>query len=202
MTLTNLGIAHENCHEFDLALEYHSRAFNSLAESGDTNPIVKANILLGMANAYWGEKDLSQALYCAQQALILNKSLQTGNEVNIATNLSILANIQRDSGDDIQALETATQALRIFERCTSADSPALTLLLNNIGVIQIGLEQLTDAKLTFIRILHIYDKILPEADPKRLTVHNNIQRIIEMEQNHALDSCFHLRTYLPKFLLL
>ena len=200
--MTNLGIAHENCCRFDLALEYHSRAFSAHAEKDQTNPALSANILLGMANAYWGQKDLSQALNCCEQALILNTSVPTGNDINIATNLSILANIHRDAGDDIQALEIAKRALNIFERCASSNSSALTLLLNNIGVIQIGLEQLNDAKLTFIRILQIYDKTLPTGDPKRITVHNNIQRIAEMEQNQAIDSCFYLRTYLPKFLLL
>jgi tetratricopeptide (TPR) repeat protein len=165
------------------------------------DPKLIANSFFGIANAYWGQENLSEALNYAQQALTLNESIESGNDSNIAANLAILANISHKSGDDIRALELAKRALVLLERCLSPDSPALAPILNNIGTIQVGVGLFNDALLTFIRVLRICEKTLPEGHPKRVAIGNNIQRINEMQPYNGVNSYSHLLTFLSKISL-
>jgi tetratricopeptide (TPR) repeat protein len=108
-----------------------------------------ASNLIGIANADWGQQNLSEALKYAQQALTLNESIKPDNDLGIGTNLAILANIYHSIGDDVRALKIATEAMTIMENCVSRDSPVLATLLNNIGVIQLSLGLFTDAQLSY-----------------------------------------------------
>ncbi|NJL53077.1 MAG: tetratricopeptide repeat protein [Hydrococcus sp. SU_1_0] len=89
-----------------------------------------------MANACWGQEDLSQALIYAQRALTLNRSLLSSDDQQVAANLAILANIYHHAGDDIRALELAKQALATLENSSQSDFSSLVTVLNNIGAIQ------------------------------------------------------------------
>jgi tetratricopeptide (TPR) repeat protein len=141
-----------------------------------------------MANAYWGQQNLSEALNHAQQALTLNESFETGNDLNIAVNLAILANIYYNSGDPLRALELATRALGLLERCAPSDSLALASIVNNVATIQVANGLFADARRTYDRALEIFRKILPEGHPKRIAMETNIQRITEMERRNEKNS--------------
>ena len=141
-----------------------------------------ANSLLGLANACWGQGDLSQALIYAQRALVLNKSLSSNNDPQIAANLAILGNVYHHSGDDLRALEFGKQALSVLEHCSSSESSLVTVL-NNIGTIQVSAGLFDDALVTFIRVMHIYEAILPKGHQKRAIIEGNIQRMLEMQEN-------------------
>ena len=143
--------------------------------------------LLGLANACWGQEDLSQALIYAQQALTLNRSLVSKDDQQIAANLAILANIYRHSGDDIRALEFAKQALTLLESCSQSDSSSLVTVLNNIGAIQLSAGRVDDALLTFIRVMHIYEKILPNGHHKRVTIEQKIRRMTEIQESNLMS---------------
>ncbi|CAF4151110.1 unnamed protein product, partial [Rotaria magnacalcarata] len=148
-TFTELGIAYQNLHEYDLALNYHFRALSirKLAQTIDRKLI--AGSLIGIANAYWGEQNLSEALEYVTQAATLNESVGSGNELNLATNLITLASIHHSRGDDNRALEVAKQALALLESCVPRDSPVLASFLNNLGTIQFSLGLFGDAQLSF-----------------------------------------------------
>jgi len=181
-----------------LALIYHFRALSlrQLADIIDRKLIT--NNLIGIANAHWSQRNLSEALDYAQQALTLNESIESGNDSNIATNLAVLANIYHAYGDDIRALELAKRALILLERCESPDSLGLALLLNNIGIIQLSVGLFNDALLTFIRVLQICEKSVPEGHPKRVAIENNIRRIKEMQRYNDVNSYSSLLTFLSK----
>ncbi|CAF0951744.1 unnamed protein product [Rotaria sordida] len=200
-TLSELGIAYQILHEFDLALNYHSRALciRKLAYTIDQTLI--ANSLLGIANAYWGQQNLTEALNYAQQAVNLNESIETGNELNLSTSLAILANIYYSCGNSYQALEVITRALILLERCVSSDSLILASFLNNLATIQVGIGLFSDAKLNFVKALTICKKSLSEGHPQRQTIENNIKRIIGMEQNNHQNLCSHLWKFSLKTLL-
>ncbi|CAF4999621.1 unnamed protein product [Rotaria sp. Silwood1] len=184
-TLTELGIAYQNLHEFDLALNYHSRALSIRKLAHTIDQTLVASSLIGIANAYWGQQNLSEALNYAQQAVTLNESIESGNELNLSTNLAILANIYHSCGNDCLALEVATRALALLERNVPSDSPMVASFLNNLGTIQFGAGLLVDAKLSFVRALTICEKSIPEEHPQRHAIQNNIARITEMEEyNH------------------
>ena len=200
-TLSELGFAYQNLREFDVALLYHLRALNLRQNCDNVNSKLVATSLLGLANVYWGQDDLSQALIYAHEALTLNRSVGDGNDLQIAANLAVLANIYHNSNDNTRALDCAKQALVIFERCSSADSISLVTLLNNIGTIQIGGGMFDDALITFIRLLHIYKRILPKGHPIRSTIENNIQRISETYELNAMNSFRRLTTFLTHSIL-
>lgn len=181
-TLTQLGIAHHNRREFDLALECHNRALEIRQKKSQTNqprPDL-AGSLIGIANAQWGQDNLSEAFQNAQKALEINQSIETDNELNLAMNLAILANIHHRAGDDTQALDYITRALTILERCIEPDSLTLASILNNMGTIQVSLEMYKEAQQSFNRALGICEKNLAEGHPKRVTMENNIQRITQI----------------------
>ena len=174
-----------------------------MRESNDTvdQKLVATN-LLGLANAYWGQQNLSEALICAQRALTLNRSVMSNNDPEIITNLAILANIYHHSGDDIRALKLAEQALILLENCSSFDSSALVAILNNVGIIQISAGMFNDAQSTFIRLLHIYEKILPRGHHKRVIVEKNIQRMMRIQEYHLMNLFFRFLGVFVKLLLL
>jgi tetratricopeptide (TPR) repeat protein len=134
--------------------------------------------------------------------LILNESIDSGNDLNLGTNLATLANIYHNCGDHIQALELAKRALILLEGCGSSDSSALAAVLNNIGTIQVYLGLLNDALPSFVRASHMCKKVLPEGDPKRVAIENNIRRITQMQQNNDVNLYWYLWKFLPKTLLL
>jgi tetratricopeptide (TPR) repeat protein len=141
-----------------------------------------------MANAYWGQQNLSEALNYAQQALTLNESFEKGNDLNISANLAILANIYYNSGNPVRALELGTRALGLMERCAPSDTMALASMINNVATIQVANGLLADARYSFDRALVICKKTLPEGHPKRVAMEINIQRITEMEQRNGENS--------------
>jgi hypothetical protein len=134
--------------------------------------------------------------------LTLNQSIKSGNDSNIAANLAILANIYHHSGDDMHALELVKQALVLVEHCTSPDSSSLVLLLNNIGTIQVSAGLFDDALLTFIRVLHICERTLPEGHSRRVIIENNIRRITEIQEYNNMNSFSNFWNVLMKLLLL
>lgn len=146
-----------------------------------------ANSLIGIANAYWGLSKLSDALSYAQQAIALNESIGSGNEMNLAANFAILANIYHSCGDDLQALEISKKAVSLLELYAPSDSLALAAFLNNLGTIQFGAGLLSDAQLSFARALLLCEKCLPEQHPKRLAMESNVHRITEIENQNALN---------------
>ena len=198
-----MGFAYQNLRQYDSALTYHSRALSLRQSQTDIDQKLVANNLFGIANAYWGQENLSEALVYAQQSLRIHESVKSRNESNIASNLAILANIYHHSGDDIRALELAKRALTIFEHCSSYNSVGLITVLNNIGTIQVSAGLLNDALLTFIRLLHICQNDVPKDHLRRTAIHNNIQQIIAMqqEQENPLNSFSHLWTLLAKLVL-
>jgi tetratricopeptide (TPR) repeat protein len=63
-----------------LALVYHFRALGIRQTTHDVDQKLVAISLLGIANAYWSQENLSDALNYAQQALTINESFGSGNE--------------------------------------------------------------------------------------------------------------------------
>ena len=197
-----MGFAYQNLRQFDVALVYHLHALSLREEITNIDQRLVATNLFGIANAYWGKKNLSEALRYAQRALILNESITSDNEPMIATNLAILANIYHQSGDDIRALESAQGALSLLEHCIEPDSFRLVSLLNNIGTIQCSAGLFNDSILTFIRVLHICERSLPKEHPRRLIVIQNIERLTAMQEFNVIDVCARLWSVLIKLLLL
>lgn len=175
----------------------------SLRESNaDVDQKAVASSLLGLANAYWGQENLPEALIHAQRALTLNKSVLLGNDRQIAANLAILANIYYHSDDDIRALDFSKQALSVLESCPSPDLPSLVTILNNMGTIQVGAGLFDDALLTFIRVMHIYDAILPKGHQKRTIIEDNIRRMTEIQKNNVVNLFSQFSNSLTRLLLL
>lgn len=174
--MTQLGIAHHNRREFDLALACHYRALKLQKADPTIDQSLIASSLIGIANAQWGQRNLSEALENAQQALVLNESIESGNEANLAMNLAVLGNIHYRAGDNNRALEYAQRAVRILECYATSESPTLVAALNNIAAIQMKLRLLTDAEHNFDKALKICEKNLPEGHPKRVVIEKNILR--------------------------
>ena len=91
--------------------------------------------------------------------------------------------------------------MAIFESRSSPESVLLVSTLNNMATIQVSAGLFDDALLTFIRVLHICERTVPEGHPKRIAINNNIQRVIQMHQQNGIYSFSHLWELLTKFLL-
>lgn len=191
--LTDIGFAYQNRAEYDLALDYHSRALSIRHASPVSDPVLIAANLFGIANAHWSRGNLSEAL-------ALNESIPTGNNSNIASVLAILANIYHRSGDDIHALEFAKRALVLLKSCMAEESLGVTSVLNNIGTIQVSAGLYEDALVTFIRVLHICERTLPNDHPRRIAIIRNVQRVIAMQEEAILYSFSHFWSSLLQIL--
>jgi tetratricopeptide (TPR) repeat protein len=182
-TLTHLGTVHQNRREFDLALDYHTRALALHNEADVPDQTLIANSLIGIADAQWGRRNLSEALDNAERALALHQSQVPINEANLAMNYAILANIYHDFGDDVQALELCTQALSILERSESANSLQMASVLNNLGAIQLSLGAISEARNNFDRAFNISAQTLPHRHPKSITMEDNLRFITQIQQS-------------------
>lgn len=161
---------------------YHHRALNLRRLQPNIDQRLIASNLFGMANAYWGQENLSDALIYAQQALQVNRSIKSGNETNIASNLAILANIYHHCGNDNQALDLAKESIGIFESLSSSNLVGLASVLNNLGAIQLSAGLVDEALVTFIRVLHTCENTVPEGHPKRIAITQNIERVIALQR--------------------
>lgn len=169
---------------------YHHRALSLRRSQPQIDLRLVASNLFGIANAYWGQENLSDALLYAQQALKANRSIKSGNEINIASNLAILANIYHHCGDDNQAIDLAKESIALFESCSSFNLVGLASVLNNLGAIQLSAGRFDEALVTFIRVLHICESTVPEGHPKRIAITENIERVIEMQQQQDAVNSF------------
>ena len=122
----------------------------------------------------------------------MSRSLPCPDGADIAANLAILANIYHDCGDDIRALELVKESLILIERCTSSDSVLLIAILNNMATIQVSAGLLDQALLTFIRVMYICERTVPEGHPKRIAITNNVRRVIAMQRQLGMHSFSHL----------
>ena len=199
--MSELGFAYQNIRDFEMALIYHLDAIRLRELMPTVNQKSMAFSLLGLANAYWGLDNLPEALNYAKRALSLNKSVDGENDQNTAASLAVLGNIYHHLGDNTRALDSANQALAILERYASSDPSSVVTLLNNIGAIQVSLGMLNDAQLTFIRVLNIYGKTLPEGHYIRSTIEVNLQRITQMNLLRMKNSFDRFRDLLTKSLL-
>ena len=147
-----------------------------------SNSSLIANNLRGIANAHWALHQLPQALESAQRALSIYQSRTPINEKDVATTLSILANIYHDYDDNVKALQLGTQALALFERCVPTNSLRLAISLHNLAAFQLDLGQLEAAKNNYEKSLNICNNILPPGHPKRISLENHIQSIIQMQK--------------------
>ena len=185
-----------------MALSHHLRAFNLRQLQPNLDQRLLAHNLFGMSNAYWGQRNLFEALTCAQQALVINESLPSEkNNSSIASILAILANIYHDSGDDFRALELAKRALSLFESSENSSPLGLTSVLNNIGTIQVSVGLFSEALSTFIRVLHICREHFPEHHPRLIVISDNVQRITDMQREDMMYSFTQFWTFLPKIVL-
>ncbi|CAF2066721.1 unnamed protein product [Rotaria magnacalcarata] len=179
-TLVKLGIVHYNRYDYNQALEYHSRALKLQHDNHEADKILMANNLIGMANAHWGKDNLPEALNHAEEALKINESPEYRNDLNLAVNLTILANIHHKGGNNARAFKFVQRAMAILQRSRSPDSLTLASVLNNLGAIQVALTLYFDAHTSLNRALKICKKILPEGNPKRVTMETNIRRTKEI----------------------
>jgi tetratricopeptide (TPR) repeat protein len=118
----------------------------------------------------------------------LNESVGSGNDLNLAMNLAVLANIHHTAGDNTQALVFSQRALTILERCVSLDSLTLASIINNMGAIQMELGLFSDARHSLDRALKICEKTLLPEHPKRVTMEQNIQHIKEIIEKNGNSS--------------
>lgn len=186
--MTQLGIVHQGCQDYATALSYYTRALEKQKSLPQTSQVAKASNLVGIANAYWGQKNFTEALHYAQQALTINESIEGDNDANIAKNLAILANIHHHAGNTQTALKISLRAIALIERSTPLDTNSLAILINNAAGIQVSEGLYNDARLSLERALEICKKSLPEGHPKRVILERNIQRITAMEQQNAEKS--------------
>lgn len=135
---------------------------------------------IGIANAHWGRYNIPDALANAQEALRLNQAIESGNEVNIAMNFAVLANIYHRADDNKTALDYAKRAKDLLESTKIGDDMVLAAVLNNLGTIQVVLEQFPDAEHSFNRALNICKKLLPPRHEKRAIMEKNIKQMKEI----------------------
>lgn len=183
--MTSLAIIYHKRQHFDLALTYHSRALSIREDVHPPNSLLIANNLRGIANAQYAQHQLPQALENAQRALNIYESLIPINEKNVAMTLSILANIFHDSDDHRRALQLGTQALVLLERCVPNNSFMLAAIYHNLAEFQLSLGSLDEARNNYDKALNIC-KVFPPDHPKRISLENDIQRIILM-QTKSID---------------
>jgi tetratricopeptide (TPR) repeat protein len=189
-TLSSLAIIYQKRQEFNLALSYHTRALMLRETNHPSNSLLIAQHLHDIANANWAQRKLLES---AQRALSIYQSLTPINEKNVATSLCTLANIYHDYDNDAIAFELGTQALVLLKRCVPTNSSILAGLYHNLDVFHLGLGALQEARNSFEESLNVCTDILPPEHPKRITLENHIQNIIQLQEKSTEETTNDIR---------
>jgi tetratricopeptide (TPR) repeat protein len=178
-----LGTCYYRRGEYGSALDCHMRALSvyESARPRDKNAI--ATCLTAVANAHRARKELSEALDYAQRAWTLCESSGCENEIVVANSLTLLANIHHDRGDYAQTVKLDERAWDLLERTHIPDPFQTAELLNILGLAQMKLNELTEARHYFERALKIYSHKAPLGEAERIKVERNLQYVLEMQQN-------------------
>jgi len=138
-----------------------------------------ARCLIGLGNTHWARGELTEALACAERALVLREhAVHPRNEFEIAACLGNMGNILHDQGDISRALVCAKRAVDILSACGRGD-PRLAAAYNNLGAMYQACKEYGKAREYFERAL----KTLPDENhPHRKSTLNNIARLNEIEK--------------------
>ncbi|CAF0758933.1 unnamed protein product [Adineta steineri] len=183
-TLVELGVLHYERGHFDLAMKCYTRAL-SLHESTQPHDVNSMMIcLIGIANTHRSRKELNEALDYAQRARALyEKSGTSESESIVAQNLVLLTNIHHELGNNDQALKVGTKALTLSEFTHLSNQSQTVELLNTLGLVEMKLGDLSQARYYFERALKMYSQMKPPRQSEKAEVEKNLQRILEMQQN-------------------
>jgi tetratricopeptide (TPR) repeat protein len=113
--LTQMGHLLEKRNQGDSALHYHYQALEILKQPIDS--ALHADIYENIGSIYEDQLELSKANYWFQRSMRINKSLQRNEE--LAVNLNNLGDVNRKSGEFVQALNYSNQALALSKRIAS-----------------------------------------------------------------------------------
>lgn len=140
--------------------------------------------LTSIANIHRTRKELNKALDYAQQAWILHE--KTGGSESgsaFAESLVLLTNIHHELGDNAQALQVGTKALALSEFTRLSNQSQTVELLNTLGLVEMNLGELSQARYYFERTLKMYSQMEPSKQSGKAEVEKNLQHVLEMQQN-------------------
>ncbi|CAF3781609.1 unnamed protein product [Rotaria sp. Silwood1] len=178
-TLIYLGLVHKSMKQHAEAFDVYSRALQWFENETKREPIMIARCLIGLGNAQWARRQLTEALDYAERALAIREhEIKPKNDFDIAACLGNMSNILHDQGDIQRALSCATRAADLLSIC-GKDDPRLAAALNNLGAIHMANGDLVKAREYFERAL---ESISNENHPHRKSTLSNIARLDMIEK--------------------
>ncbi|CAF3838221.1 unnamed protein product [Rotaria sordida] len=187
-TLTDLGNVYHNCHQFDLALNCHTRALALRQSNQSSDDAAIATNLIGIANAHWARQEYPEAIDNTQRALALRERIVPLNKTSVAATLAMLGNIYQDCGNVALALDLCKKAFVMFESTYSPDPSILAELYHSLGTMQLSMGSFDDAYHSFDNVVKIYRQIFPQGHPDCIAAENDLQQVIKLHSPSKKDS--------------
>lgn len=173
-SLTNLGIAHHRCNEFDHAIKAHGRAIDILRSNHPEKLNILATVVGNLATTYtvWGDIDKAEALF--EQILDDPKFRSASTRAVIFGALTGMAQIARKRHDYEKAASLAGEAVVALESGSNPDPLNLASGYNSMGVMLALCGRLDEAQTNYERALELFRTILPESHPFIANLENNL----------------------------
>ncbi|CAF4806924.1 unnamed protein product [Rotaria sp. Silwood1] len=182
-----LGLIYNATHHLEQSVEYYGKALEIYSQLNchDNPQVIAIHCNLGLVHLELGDSRSAEE----QQILAeekLSKSTQSKNPLLEAQVKSLKAKIEKEYGDNTNALKNLEQVLKSkLERLPSVH-PSIASTLNTIGLVYENMENYVKALEYFQQALEVGKKSLPPDHLDLVDYYTNIGRIYDKQKQFPL----------------
>ncbi|MCC3587476.1 MULTISPECIES: CHAT domain-containing protein [unclassified Microcoleus] len=133
----------------------------------------------------YNEGKFNEAILVAEQALILAKSLHSGDHADVASSLNNLASLYRTQGLYREAEPLYQQALEMKQRLFPGDHAAVATSLNNLGLLYQFQGRYSEAEPLYNKALKMWQWMFKGDHPDVATSLNNLAGLYESQGDYS-----------------
>ncbi|UJR19067.1 hypothetical protein I4U23_022198 [Adineta vaga] len=160
--MSNIGNVHFlEGKDYDLALEYYSKAFDIQETCYPTNHAIIANALHNIANCYARKKNYHQSLKYFNESFTIKKQILPPEHVDLAATLTSIGTINYKMGKIDESLNHFTKAMKIYETAFPNGHPNTSICLTSIAHFYYSQDNLDEALKYFEKALEMNELFLP-----------------------------------------
>jgi tetratricopeptide (TPR) repeat protein len=187
---TELGITAKETGDFDQAERWYAEVHRLQRDSGAT-PADEATLQHNLAGLEYSRQRYPQAEEHARRAVALRRDVPRVTQVDIATDLAVLASVVARQHRHDEARELLGQALTA---CRAARPPRryeIAVQLHNLADVEQAAGQPVDAERLYRQALDIKEQLLGPDHPEVGVVLNNLGTLLhEQHREDVAAGCF------------
>jgi len=185
----NIGKHFRERVQYQLAIEYLSKAIDEYRNLFGNENIIFANCLNELARSYELHGKYDEAVKLFKQALAIGRKTIGKKHLSYAVRLNNLANVYRKQDKYDEAIKLYKEALVIDEKTIGKEHPSYAIGLNNLAIVYQVQGRYDEAIELYKQALAIDGKTIGKKHPDYATDLNNLANVYEKQGKikEALD---------------